>query len=228
MSRVQLTRLIIALVIPVGLVLGQDALLEGLYGGVEWLRERGTSGAFLFAGGYFVAGMVALPMFPLSVLAGVVYGFQVGALVLCPAAVLAAALAGWLGGAWFREPVLRAVARRPAWRAVFTELADKGIRAVVLNRMAPVLPFGLQNYALGAIGVNWRALAVGTLVGMQPAIWVALYLGVVVADLAEAKAAIADGGGGLRLYLSVAGLAALGVLVVWLGRVARRARSGSS
>jgi len=167
-------------------------------------------------------------MFPLSVFAGLVYGFEVGVLVLLPGAVLAAGLAGWLGGTWFRPAVLAFVDRRPTWRAVFTEVSEKGTRAVILNRLAPVLPFGVQNYALGAMGVRPKALVVGTLVGMQPAIWMALYLGVMVGDLSQAKAVIRDGGGELRLYLSVGGLVALAVLLVWLGRVARRAQRRSS
>ena len=51
--------------------------------------------------------------------------------------------------------------------------------------MAPVLPFGLQNYALGAVGVRMRDQFWGTLVGMQPALWVALYIGQTVSDVAQ-------------------------------------------
>jgi len=207
--------------------LGQGRLIDAFLVAIDWLRGQGAMGAALFGVGYFVAGLVALPMFPLGVFGGLVYGFEVGFVVLLPGAVLSAGLAGWLGGTWFRAGVLAFVGRRPTWRAVFTEVSEKGTRAVILNRLAPVLPFGVQNYALGAMGVRPKALVVGTLVGMQPAIWMALYLGVMVGDLSQAKAAITDGGGDLRLYLSVGGLVALTVLVVWLGRVARRARRGA-
>jgi len=227
-SRTQLLLLLGLFAVPVVLFLGQGAILESLFEAVGWIRARGMAGAIVFAGGYFVAGLIALPLFPLSVLAGLIYGLYWGAMVVMPAAIAAAALAGWLGSAWFRAPVLRMVAERPAWRAVFTELSDKGVRAVILNRMAPVMPFALQNYVLGAIGVRVRALAVGTLVGMQPAIWVALYLGVVVSDVTEAQQVIAEGGGTLRLVSSFVCVAALAVLVLWLGRVAHRARNSAS
>ena len=224
MSSAHKVLLVTLLAVPVLLVLSQEAILDHVFLAVDWLRGQGPLGALLFSVGYFVAGMIALPLFPLTVIAGLVYGFGVGFVLLCPAAAAAAVLAGGLGGAWFRAPVLRFVRERPTVRAVFGALSDKGVRAVVLNRMAPVLPFALQNYALGAIGVRWQAMLVGTLVGMQPVIWAALYLGVIVGDLNAARAAIADGGGHLRLGLSFAGLAALVVLVVWLGRVARKAR----
>lgn len=200
-----------------------DLLLEF----VNWLGGQGTAGMVFFGFAYFTAGMIMLPMFPIGVLAGMTYGLAGGLIVLVPGAVVGATLAGWLGSSIFREPVLTFVRSRPAWRAVCDELSDKGLRAVVLNRLAPVLPFGLQNYLLGAVGVKPLDHCLGTLIGMQPALLCALYLGTLASSLAEAQAQIgANALSGPRLYLLVAGGVAVVTLAVWLGRVARSALQG--
>lgn len=197
-----------------------DILLEF----VHWLGGKGAPGMVFFGVAYFIAGMIMLPMFPIGVLAGMTYGIGGGLLVLVPGAVAGATLGGWLGASVFKAPVLKFVRSRPAWRAVCDELSDKGLRAVVLNRLAPVLPFGLQNYLLGAVGVRPLDHCLGTLIGMQPALLCALYLGSLATSLAEAQAQLGGSAlSGPRLYLLLGGAVAVLTLVVWLGRVARSA-----
>jgi uncharacterized membrane protein YdjX (TVP38/TMEM64 family) len=191
---------------------------------VRWVSALGTVGMALFALLYFVAGLVMLPMLPIGVLAGMAYGFTTGFLILLPTALASAVLATLLGRTVFRETVDRYVSRRPRWQAVCEAMSSQGIRAVMLNRLAPVLPFGLQNYALGAVGVSLKSQLFGTLIGMQPALWVALYLGAAVTDFAHAKAQFGMSMySGPRVYLLIGGGVALLLLVLWLGRVAHRA-----
>ncbi len=207
-----------------GYVVWRYPVLDHLLELVAWLSGQGTVGMLLFGTAYFVAGMIMLPMFPIGVLAGMAYGISLGLLILMPGAVLGATLGGWLGSTILRERVLGFVETRPAWRAVCDALSDKGFRAVLLNRLAPVLPFGVQNYLLGAVGVRPMAHCLGTLIGMLPALLVALYLGSLVTSLAEARAQMSEGAlTGPRMYLLLAGAVAVTTLAVWLGRVARRA-----
>ena len=221
--------LIGVLVVALGFIAWRYPVIEWLLQFVNWLSGQGTMGMFLFGVAYFFAGMLMLPMFPIGVLAGMAYGLTGGILVLTPGAVLGATLGGWLGSTILRTRVLAYVETRPAWRAVCGALSEKGLRAVVLNRLAPVLPFGLQNYLLGAVGVKPMAHCIGTLIGMQPALWVALYIGTLATSLAEAQAQLSGGIlAGPRVYLLLAGAIAVTTLAVWLGRVARRALSVDS
>ena len=120
--------------------------------------------------------------------------------------------------------MLEFVEKKPAWHAVRSSLAGQGIRAVILNRLAPVMPFGLQNYALGAIGIKARQQFVGTILGMQPALCVALYIGSVTQSIAQAKTVLKQSiFEGPRFYLLVGAGVALITMVVWIGRIARKA-----
>ena len=152
-------------------------IVDWLLGLVEYIRQLGGHGLVIFGTLYFFAGLVMIPMLPIGVLAGMVFGFWQSYVVLLPIAALSASVATLLGRYAFRDLVMAFVSSRPAWRAVRRSLSNQGIKAVALNRMAPLLPFGLQNYALGAIGVTIRQQFVGTVIGMQPALSVALYIG---------------------------------------------------
>ena len=187
-------------------------------------RGFGLHGQSLCGVGYFLAGMVMLPLFPIGVLTGMVYGAVTGIFILLPGALLASILATVMGRTFLKEPVLRLVTPHPGWSAVCEALSQNGLRAVVLNRMAPVLPFGLQNYALGAVGVRMRDQFWGTLVGMQPALWVALYIGQTVSDVAQLGDALEGRMSTPQLVLLLVGCAAVCVLFVWLVRAAGRAR----
>ena len=84
MSSAHKVLLVTLLAVPVLLVLSQEAILDHVFLAVDWLRGQGPLGALLFSVGYFVAGMIALPLFPLTVIAGLVYGFGVGFVLLKP------------------------------------------------------------------------------------------------------------------------------------------------
>ncbi|MGC6417117.1 MAG: TVP38/TMEM64 family protein [Bradymonadia bacterium] len=198
-------------------------IVDWLLGLVDYIRQLGTNGLVLFGLLYFFAGLVMMPMLPIGILAGMVFGFWQSYVVLLPLAALSASVATLLGRHAFRELVMAFVSSRPAWRAVRRSLSNQGVKAVALNRMAPLLPFGLQNYALGAIGVTVRQQFLGTVIGMQPALCVALYIGSLSSTLAEARATIgASMLSGPRLYLLVAGGVAMIIFAVWIAQTARR------
>ncbi|MEE2758342.1 MAG: VTT domain-containing protein [Myxococcota bacterium] len=191
---------------------------------VNWVRALGTPGLLIFAFIYFFAGLCMLPMLPIGILAGLSFGFWTSYATLLPAAAASAVVATFLGRHIFKQTVLNFVETKPAWRAVRSSLAGQGIRAVVLNRLAPVMPFGLQNYALGAIGIGLKEQFLGTVLGMQPALCVALYIGAATQTLAEAKTVLGQSMfEGPRLYLLCAAGLALVALTIWIGRIARRA-----
>ena len=197
----------------------------------EWLVEvvvvlqgmgRGGQALFLFL--YLLGSLLMVPLFPLNVIGGVVFGVGWGFVLLLPLAVLGSVLAVWLGARWFQAPLLRAVARRPAWRAICQALEQQGFRAVILARLSPVMPFSLQNYVLGASGVRPWQMALGTALGLLPAQFAALYVGTLVTDLAQLHHQLQQGPPPLlRWALMGLGLLALSLLVLWLGRVAQRA-----
>lgn len=173
---------------------------------------------FFFA--YVAATIVLVPVFFFTVVAGMVYGTAVGLALTLPAAALGGIISVLLARTLLAGHVVRLIERRPVLRAIASEVADKELRAVILSRLAPWAPFSVQNYVLGASGVRPLAMAVGTVIGILPAQILALQLGSLVEDVTRLdEAANSDH----RRILLLVGIVAVGVIIAWLSRVARRA-----
>jgi uncharacterized membrane protein YdjX (TVP38/TMEM64 family) len=81
-------------------------------------------------------------------------------------------------------------------------LIEHGAVAVMESRIVPVLPYGIVNYSAGLIHLSYAAMAIGTLVGAAPKVFVYAALGGSLDDLGspEAIAAIC-----LWVVLGIAG-----------------------
>ncbi len=188
--------------------------------GTSWILDLwmlGRSSPELYALLILFAALFFLPIFPLGVIAGMIFGIGTGYLVVLPGVLLGAYIAGWLGNTWLRAPTQRWIRRHHIGAKLDTALAQEGIRFVVLVRLVPILPFSVQNYVCGALGIKPRQVLIGTLVGMQPALFTALYLGHLVTDFAQLREEIMRSPfSGLRLLLLVGGFIALLIMGLWL------------
>jgi uncharacterized membrane protein YdjX (TVP38/TMEM64 family) len=90
----------------------------------------------------------------------------------------------------------------PRTKRVEDFLTRHGAVAVMESRIVPVLPYGIVNYSAGLIHLSYAAMAVGTLIGAAPKVFVYAALGGSLDDLGspEAIAAIC-----LWVVLGVAG-----------------------
>jgi uncharacterized membrane protein YdjX (TVP38/TMEM64 family) len=184
----------------------------------HWLLAFGPAGAGLFALIFILATVILAPDWPLSVLAGLVYGLW-GIPVVIAAATIAASLAFLAARHLAREQVRRLVERRPAFAAVDRAVAEEGWKIVLLLRLSPLVPFNLQNYVLGVTGIPFAQYVPATLLGIAPATAVYVALGMM------GKAATEGGGAGglLEWVLLGVGLTATAAVALLIARKARTA-----
>ncbi len=198
----------------------------------SWIRDLwmlGRSSPELYGLVVLVAALFFLPIFPLGVVAGMIFGIGTGYIVMLPGVLVGAYIAGWLGNTWLRTPTRRWMRRHHQGERLDTAFAQQGIRFVVLVRLVPVLPFSVQNYVCGALGVRPRDVLTGTLLGVQPALITALYLGHLITDFSQLREEIMRSPfSGLRLVLLIAGLIALIILGLWLKHVIQKTSIGTS
>jgi len=76
-------------------------------------------------------------------------------------------------------------------RAVETFLAENGTLAIMESRIVPVLPYGVVNYSAGLTNLSYTAMAVGTLIGAVPKVFVYTALGGSLDDLTSPEALVA-------------------------------------
>ena len=114
------------------------------------------------------AGLTLLPA-PRNVLsaaAGLLFGLVQGVLLAVPGALLGAVAGFGLGRLLGREAVERFGGARVA--RVDALLARRGLVAVLVARLVPVVPFTGVNYAAGLTAVRFGDFVVGTAIGVVP------------------------------------------------------------
>lgn len=225
--------------------LGPAAILGGLWailpalGGFALLYFISDVSAFLRAneglglGLYvlvfvFSAGFGFLPTYSQSLLAGYAFGITQG---------FGAAIAGFTGASIIGYIVARTVARarvekelqtHPKAQAVRDSLVGRGfwstLGIVTLIRIPPNSPFALTNLALAGTGVRLPVYVIGTMVGLAPRTFAAVYIAAQFADQAASELKDAPKPG---WWLPV-NIAVVLVVVVVITVIAKRALAKAS
>jgi uncharacterized membrane protein YdjX (TVP38/TMEM64 family) len=180
-----------------------------------------STGVFIFVAVYVAAAIALVPGSLLTMAAGFAYGPIHGLLVASPASVLAATIAFVLGRTALRGWVQRKMSGSPTTRAIDRAIGHNSFKLILLLRLSPVVPFNVLNYVLGVSDVPLGAYVLASFVGMLPGTWLYVYLG----SLATTAAGLTEasrGGSPARLALTIAGLTATVVAVLFITKAARR------
>ena len=189
---------------------------------IHWAKGMGPTGGVVYAAFYIVGTALFFPGLPLTLGAGFLYGAVVGTLVVSPASVAGATLAFLIARYFARDWVTRRLKKYPQAAAIDRAIEKNGFKAVILLRLQPVLPFNILNYALGLTSIRLRDYMVASWIGMFPATVLYVYLGSVMNDISDLLRGRPNSGVAGRLLLW-GGLAAIVILVWWLGRIAKKA-----
>ncbi|HJU19839.1 MAG TPA: VTT domain-containing protein, partial [Stellaceae bacterium] len=184
----------------------------------HWLLALGPAGMGFFALAFIAATVILAPDWPLSIIAGLVYGLW-GVPVVVVAATIAASLAFLAARYLARDRVRRLFETRPKFAAVDRAVAEEGWKIVLLLRLSPLVPFNLQNYVFGITGIPFGHYVPATLAGIVPATAIYVYLGTL------GKAAMEGGGAGgmLKWALLAVGLLATAAVALLIARKAKAA-----
>jgi uncharacterized membrane protein YdjX (TVP38/TMEM64 family) len=188
----------------------------------HWLLAFGPVGIGFFALFFILATVILAPDWPLSVLAGLVYGFW-GVPVVVAAATIAASLAFLAARYLARERVRRLIDTRPRFAAIDRAVAAEGWKVVLLLRLSPLVPFNLQNYLFGVTGIPFGHYVPATMIGIAPATAIYVYLGMLGKAAAEGEGA----GGPFKWVLLGIGLLATAAVALLVARKAKAALAES-
>ncbi|MEV6931953.1 TVP38/TMEM64 family protein [Dactylosporangium sp. NPDC051485] len=115
---------------------------------------------------YAVVSLSPLPKTVFTLAAGALFGLAPGVLIVVAGALLGAVAAFYLGRVLGRDTV--------RWLTgghldrLDTMLAGRGMRAIVLTRLIPIVPFTAVNYLAGLTSVRLRDFTAGTAIGILP------------------------------------------------------------
>ena len=143
----------------------------------SWLLGLGLWGVFIFAIILIVMTFFPAPDWPLPMAAGYVYGFW--AFPLTYASIAFASVLAFLAARYLlRDKIRSLLNRRPKYRTLDKAVAEDGWQVVVLMRLSPIVPFNLQNYALGVTAIPFLQYLTATLIGIVPGIAIYVYFGI--------------------------------------------------
>jgi len=150
----------------------------------RWINGFGIAGLIGFALAYALGTLLLLPAAPMSVAAGVAFGWWAAPLVFVGG--LLSATGAFLAARYFaRDYVLSATRSRPLMRATEEAINDEGWKIVALVRLSPVVPFGAQNYLFGATGVRLRTFLAVTALAILPGGILNAYVGILGREAAQ-------------------------------------------
>ena len=188
------------------LVVGWQLPMRQWLGQLEaWITGLGAFGVLAFVLLYVITTLLLGPASALTLLAGLAYGFWGIPLVIL-GATCGAAIAFLIGRYLARDRVQRELDRRRRFAAVNQAVSDEGWRIVMLFRLSPVIPFGLQNYFFSVSTLTFLPYIAATAIGILPGTALYVYLGTL-GRQADA--------GALHWVMAALGLAATAA-IVWL------------
>ncbi len=200
---------VLAAVLAAALLLPLGQWIEAA---ARWIDGFGVWGTVLYAAFYAVALVILVPGGPLSIGAGLVFGFW-GVPVVLVGATTGAAFAFLVARHLVRAPVRRMLEGRPRMLAVEQAVAAEGWRIVALVRLSPLIPFNLQNYVFGVTRIGFWPFVAATVLGIAPGAVLYVYLGIVGRSAGSA--------GPAKWVLLGLGLLATVLVTVMVGRRAR-------
>ncbi|MGQ0844461.1 MAG: TVP38/TMEM64 family protein [Sporichthyaceae bacterium] len=167
--------------------------------------EAGAAAPVVFAVTFALLGLLPVPLAPLSIAAGALFGFWVGLGTVLVAGIVSAALTFAISKALGRPAVASVSNARVA--KLDARLQERGLVTVVALRLVPIMPFTVCNYACGLTAIPFRTYLIGTAVGIVPGS--GAYVGV---------GAFGGEPGSLEFLVAIGGLALLTVVGITMSR----------
>lgn len=130
------------------------------------IDSYGWAAPLVFVGGYALITLAPIPKNVLSAAAGLMFGLVTGVLLVWVAALVGALVAFGLGRVLGRDAVERLTSTRV--QKVDELIARRGLLAVVVLRLVPVVPFTAINYTAGLTGIRLWHYTAGTAIGIIP------------------------------------------------------------
>ena len=144
---------------------------------VDWSEHQGHWGGLLYFLIFVTCGIFFIPIAPLIMVAGTVYGFWSGYLLVASAGLASVAITYGLGKRLWRKRVEQLRSRNPRYEAIFAAISKHGAFLVFLIRLNPLLPYSLLNYLFTIPKLDFRRYLISSWLGMTPDILLYLYIG---------------------------------------------------
>ena len=172
-----------------------------------WVESFGVTAPLVYIGLYLISTVFFLPGFPVTVLAGFVFGPLWGVFYASIASIVSIACAFLVARYVARDLVEGWVKDNTQFQKIDEQVEEQGWRILMFTRLVPIFPFNLQNYAYGLTSIRFSTFVFVSAIFMLPGTIALVMLG----------GAFVSGEGNVlktMLYLGIAGVLMLGVSLI--------------
>jgi len=153
----------------------------------DWLftiKEQPFSA--IIYGAIYVAGVILfIPGLALTTLAGVLFGFAKGSIIVVVASNIGVQLAFIIARYIGRDFVDKFIKEDSFVDKMSTKMEANGFMVMLYMRLLPIFPFNVINYASGLTPVKYKDYALASLIGMLPGTLVYVYLAASAANIKD-------------------------------------------
>lgn len=154
-----------------------DIRLENVPKIKMWVASFGRTAPLVYIGLYLVSTVFFLPGFPVTVLAGFVFGPLWGVFYASVASVISISAAFLTARYVARSIVEGWVKDNPQFQKIDAQVEEQGWRILMFTRLVPIFPFNLQNYAYGLTSIRFSTYVLVSTIFMLPGTAVFVQLG---------------------------------------------------
>lgn len=143
----------------------------------RWVERTGPLAGLLYGFIYVAATLFCLPVLPLTIAAGALFGAIKGTLIVSTSTTTAAVIAFLIGRYGARDAVAELAEKYPTFRGVDAAIGREGWKVVALLRVVIFIPLGISNYFYGLTAIRILPYVVATHLAMLPGTAFYSYLG---------------------------------------------------
>jgi len=183
----------------------------------NWAATNPSSALLILAACLIVGTLLMLPVSLMTMLAGFLFGLIQGFALVWTAGLFASVIAFWISRYFARTWIERRIRRNPTFTAIDKAIRRKGLLVVLLTRIVMILPYPALNYSLGLTSVSLRNYVIGTGIGSALPVFLFVYLGTTVSNVA----AIINGDvhlGNTEILIAASGLIVIIAVVLLIVR----------
>lgn len=157
---------------------------------IRTLVDRcGPWGPVVYSGFKIASMLLIVPLAPVNVVAGMLYGFVWGSILNAVTTFAGAMIAFVLGRTVFRDAIQARMTGR--WREFDRNVSENGLWYLMATRLTPIFPFNPMSYVAAVTSMSLRDFVWATVIGMIPLTLVHSYLGAAMGSASMGKIAVA-------------------------------------
>lgn len=142
----------------------------------EFFKSFGIWGYLIFILVFIAACVFMLPGSMLTIIAGIVFGPIIGAILALTGATLGATAAFLVSKYVARGMIEDKIGQNEMFKKIDDGVEKNGTSFLILTRLVPVFPFSFQNYAYGLTKINLSTYFIVSLICMAPGAFIYAYM----------------------------------------------------